>query len=572
MKCWNCIVLIVFYLLEIVYSHKSCGIEYLKKPKRVLVPMENENKRMLKDDKWEPIRIHLDFSYLENNLGKINKTDLIDLKEKVMPKVQDVFQQILKVKRIQGKLKLNAPTCETFPIPETYRTDGVEADIVIFVLIDDSGFFAKNKIEAAAVHCLQHSETKRPIAGYIQFKPELKVTNSTAADYMVWLALHEVSHILVINDSLYEDYIDSSTLLPLGLDRVLTNKMLPNGKKMSLIKTPKVIEKGKKHFGCDNFDGVPLEYNGGAGTAGAHWSKKYMNTDYMIGDSYGENMISEITLALFEDSGWYSAEYELSNLFLWGKNEGCDFFDFNKKCINKNSTNTNYFSNFGKEYCTKFNNPVCSISNTFRGTCRTKLYESDLNEFERYFDNAKIGGSDPLMDKCPIPMEDKGGQNYYGGSCRVGNKETLNSKIEKICPECVCFLSSLTKPVPATKRLRFQQVKEDTNKKSNITNNKMKKLETKEELEQFEERELTPEDLLASCFEYKCEEEQLFVLIEGNKYQCKFGTPLKIDGYNGAVNCPDNKIVCNKKFKCKFGCTEKYDNQKGFTEYPIATK
>ena len=49
----------------------------------------------------------------------------------------------------------------------------------------------------------------------------------------------------------------------------------------------------------------------------------------MIGDSYGENLMSSITLALFEDSGWYIPDYSTSNLFLWGKNKGCEFFKDN---------------------------------------------------------------------------------------------------------------------------------------------------------------------------------------------------------------------------------------------------
>jgi len=388
--------------------------------------------------------------------------------------------------------------------------------LIIFVLIDDSGFFLQNKIEAGALHCLQHDETLRPIAGYIQFKPQLNVNNSTALDYMVWLAVHEISHILVINNALYEDYIDPDSLEPIGISNVIGKKIMENGKKMNYIKSPRVLETARKHFNCPDLDGVPLEYNGGVGTAGSHWAKKYMNTDYMIGDSYGENLISDITLALFEDSGWYKVDYKMSNLFLWGKGAGCGFFDTSKKCIqpknqifeasddyrdylnlrNKKSeskelsgsntinTNTNsiakansntnsnlastitnsneknslkvnmyadifkskgYTTDFKNEFCTNFNYPICSTSNIFRGICKIRKFNYQLSINERYFKNPKIGGEDSLTDKCPIPIEYKGDQSYYGGSCRVGNNDTLYlPSIEKICPECACFMSNLT--------------------------------------------------------------------------------------------------------------------------------
>ncbi len=492
--CYSCVFLYIILTLFISESikpilNKHCGIDFLKIPKRTLLKQEGENYRLLKEDNWDNLRIHMDFSFIENNIGKFDKQDLIDLKEKIMPKTQKVLQSLLKVKKIQNKLKLNHNTCDDIQIPEHYQSEGVDADLVIFVLIDDTGFFLKNKIEAGAVHCLQHEQTRRPVAGYIQFKPQLSVNNSTALDYMVWLAVHEVSHILVMNNVLYEDYINPETLEPLGLDNVIRRKITESGKKINLIKSPKVVEKAKSHYNCTHLDGVPLEYNGGEGTAGAHWAKKYMNTDYMIGDSYGENLISDITLGLFEDSGWYKVDYELANLFLWGKNASCSFFDMKKKCIEKNKENNQtkisviekvengdkhgkinlfivnnqkqedkdlikkngekaknniYLTNFKNEFCTNFNYPVCSTSNIFRGVCSVRKFTFKLLQSERYFTNPHIGGADSLVEKCPIPIEEKGDQSYYGGSCRVGNNETLIlNDIEKICPECACFMSNL---------------------------------------------------------------------------------------------------------------------------------
>jgi len=318
----------------------TCGIDFLKTPKRIYIPEENSqipSRKLNIETKWEPIRIHFDFSYIENNIkdNTISKNDLIDLKEKIMPKAKEVFQNLLRVRRIKNKLKLNSPHCETFPIPDIYNSagDGVEADIVIFVLIDTSGHFNENGIEAAAIHCLQNQETRRPIAGYIQFKQDLNIKNQHQKDYFTWLAIHEISHILVINRALYDDYINPDTLQPLGYDRVIGSKILETGIKVNFIKTPKVLEKAQNHFGCSKLYGLPLEYNGGPGTAGSHWSRRYMNTDYMIGESYGENLISEISLMLFEDSGWYKVNSELANLFIWGKGKGCDFFNREKKCI-----------------------------------------------------------------------------------------------------------------------------------------------------------------------------------------------------------------------------------------------
>lgn len=478
-----------------------CGLKYLKKPKRILISQEDDdNKRMLKELKWDNIRIHLDFSAIENNLGKFNKTDLIFLRDHIMKKAKSVFEKILKVRPTNKKLRLTSEKCDEVAIPELYRESegGVEADLVIFVALDDTGFYKANKIEAAATYCLQDESTKRPIAGFINFRPGLNIKNSTNFDYMVWLALHEMSHILAFNEDLYPDFINEN-LEALNITDVIGSVILKNQKKMSFLKTKKIVEKGRQHFNCSDLEGVPLEFMGGTGTSGSHWSKRVMNTDYMIGDSYGENLISEITLALFEDSGWYKVDYSQANLFLWGKNKGCGFLDVNKICIKAsknntfqkgNSTETHsneleesdeysftnknaiknktfllnsesqskadssrthskfpldiYETEFSPEFCSKLNYPICSISNIFRATCKVKKFTSPLSPHEIYFKDSFIGGVNNFANKCPIAIEDKENNIYYSGSCRKGTTRSNQLKEEKICPECSCFMANLS--------------------------------------------------------------------------------------------------------------------------------
>ena len=48
-----------------------------------------------------------------------------------------------------------------------------------------------------------------------------------------------------------------------------------------------------------------MENQGLTGSAGSHWESRYMLGDYMISTEYMDNVISDITLALFEDSKIY---------------------------------------------------------------------------------------------------------------------------------------------------------------------------------------------------------------------------------------------------------------------------
>ena len=97
----------------------------------------------------------------------------------------------------------------------------------------------------------------------------------------------------------------------------------------ALIKTPKVVEWGRKHFGCETLMGVALEDDGGGGTMGSHWEMRTLLNDYMVGIniySLYPTVKSVFTLALLEDSGWYWPDYSQADLALkWGHNAGCDF-------------------------------------------------------------------------------------------------------------------------------------------------------------------------------------------------------------------------------------------------------
>eukprot|EP00340_Litonotus_pictus_P002591 CAMPEP_0170522668 /NCGR_PEP_ID=MMETSP0209-20121228/8095_1 /TAXON_ID=665100 ORGANISM="Litonotus pictus, Strain P1" /NCGR_SAMPLE_ID=MMETSP0209 /ASSEMBLY_ACC=CAM_ASM_000301 /LENGTH=608 /DNA_ID=CAMNT_0010810301 /DNA_START=317 /DNA_END=2140 /DNA_ORIENTATION=- len=279
-----------------------------------------------------------------------------------METVETTYENLLTIKRLSTRLKFDVHSCAGMDVPEKYwaEGEGIEADLVIFIKIDQSGYFEQNHIEAAASHCILHKENYRPLAGIIIFKKDLlmvshssrkegSLTHASGKDnsnkhhhkqrslkeaeenYVTWLALHEISHVLAFNSKLYEYFIKEDGK-KLGFDNIV-GSVPYKGKLVSYIKSPRLLQKAREHFNCSNLMGVPLEYHGGEGTAGAHWSKRFMNTDYMIADSYGENSFSEITLAIFEDSGWYKVDYSKANLFTWGKNKGCGFFDENFPCI-----------------------------------------------------------------------------------------------------------------------------------------------------------------------------------------------------------------------------------------------
>ena len=85
----------------------------------------------------------------------------------------------------------------------------------------------------------------------------------------------------------------------------MTTKQIFDGSLVSVINTPKVLAVARQHYNCKSLTGIPLENQGSTGSAGSHWESRYMLGDYMISTDYMDNVISDITLALFEDSKIY---------------------------------------------------------------------------------------------------------------------------------------------------------------------------------------------------------------------------------------------------------------------------
>ena len=131
--------------------------------------------------------------------------------------------------------------------------------------------------------------------------------------------------------------------------------------------------------------------------------------DYMISTSYLDNVISDITLALFEDSELYEVEYYSGGLFKYGKNKGCSFL--NNKCI----VNGNPIS---EEFCVTALQPMCTQSRTAKGFCAIYQYNSVPSQYQ-YFTNPTYGGFLPV-NYCPVPNTGSSETVYYPTNCKIG--------------------------------------------------------------------------------------------------------------------------------------------------------
>lgn len=358
------------------------------------------------------------------------------------------------------------------------------------------------------------------------------------------------------------------------LDLMILSKAISNfdDNAKILIKSQNVVKKGKEHYDCLDLEGVELEHYGGPGSSYSHWSKRYLNEDYMVADTNGEYVISTITLALLEDSGWYKVNYNNAQVLLWGYKKGCGFLE--DKCVNgkilvKESRETqkrifpfrrrlkhgslsssnspirekNIREDEGEsspiinsnydEFCDFSAQQKCSSSRNFRGICSLYQYSEDLPDQYQYFSNAKnIGGISDMGDFCPYPLIITNPYtNSLIGNCKSGSLFN-EDKGEKICEDCRCYMSSL---IPEN------TIDHKKTSKNEIYNKYM--INTKKN---------------AICYETRCRKESdnvvLSLIIDNQEYDCpSTGGLITIKGYLGYVDCPIPDDLCKAFTKEKEG-------------------
>jgi hypothetical protein len=223
--------------------------------------------------------------------------------------------------------------------------------------------------------------------------------------------------------------------------------------------------------------------------------------DYMISSDYSDNVISDITLALFEDSGIYKVNYYSGGLFKFGKNIGCSFFE--KKCIEGGVTD------FPEEFCTIQNQQFCSRSKTVKGQCLIQEIEETIPERYRYFEDDDLGGFS-AANFCPVSFINKQTTDYYPGSCKVGASTLTTEYGEEIGDSSFCFMSSL---LPSSSNL-------NTNERS-------------------------------ICYKVECDNEkkQIIVNVGNNKVACPSdgGRVESPSGFKGNIECPNYYEICGQE-------------------------
>jgi hypothetical protein len=398
--------------------------------------------------------------------------------------------------------------CELDTIGAGYADFLVNNDVIIFPQFDsDLG----SNVLAAAAPCIV-TNSNRPYGGVLYINTNLNFNKGNTNQYLKNILLHEITHILVFHPYFFTEL-----------------KLNQTEGSNSYIISPKAVAKAREHFDCSSITRIPLENQGGTGSVGSHWESRYMLGDYMISTDYPDQAISDITLGLFEDSGFYKVNYYSGGLFKFGKGKGCEFF--NKDCIENEKATF-------EEFCDTANAAMCSSSRTLKSSCYLTTYTSSIPTAYQYFSDPRKGGF-PAADYCPVPYQAHSSSTYFSNHCQIGSSSLSSEYNEKIGFDSFCFMSSI---LPSSSTTSTSQI--------------------------------------PICYEVRCDADnnQFTVTIGSSEIACPTdgGTVSAPSGFTGSIVCPkysdiclSDGSVCNEMFSCftNLATHDNYNYQVTYGDY-----
>ncbi|KAM1012554.1 hypothetical protein ACFX2J_042462 [Malus domestica] len=408
---------------------------------------------------------------------------------KALGQTADWFKRALAVEPVRGNLRLSGySACGQdggVQLPREYVEEGVaEADLVLLVTTRPT----TGNTLAWAVAC-ERDQWGRAIAGHVNVAP--RHLTAEAETLLSATLIHEVMHVLGFDPHAFAHFRDERKRRRSQVTEQIMDEKL--GRMVTRVLLPRVVMHSRYHYAAfsENFTGLELEDGGGRGTSGSHWEKRLLMNEIMTGSVDTRSVVSKMTLALLEDSGWYQANYSMAENLDWGRNQGTEFV----------TSPCNLWK--GAYHCNATQLSGCTYNREAEGYCPIVSYSGDLPQWARYFPQANKGGQSPLADYCTYFVA------YSDGSCTDTNSARPPDKMlgEVRGSNSRCMASSLVR----TGFVRGSMTQGN------------------------------------GCYQHRCVNNSLEIAVDGMWKVCpEAGGPLQFPGFNGELLCPAYHELCSK--------------------------
>ena len=412
-----------------------------------------------------------------------------------------------------------------------------DIDLLIFTRFFNDTEMKNGEYDISSEPLYIDSSTGQPIVGSAVFNRNIDFSKNNTKNYLEFLFFHIFTHIL-------------------GFDGFIMNKYFHNiyttidleGVRRSYINSTKVVNVAKKYFNCSTIKGVEIEGSIDSKKE-IHWKGRILLGEYMAPIYTEEHAISELTLSLLEDTGYYQINYYTGGLMRYGKDKGCKFLE--EKCIQNSKTDQNFENEFFDTIYSNSNyDTSCSSGRQSRTYFYLHQYKESIPFYYNYFLQEKIGGLNNA-DYCPVsttylPEESN---SFYSGRCsNLGNGE-YGTKI--------LYLENKKNTYYKSKDIK------------NITGETFSERSFCYQSSLIKEKEpkfdIYSKVVRAVCYETFCSSESLTVKIHENYIVCpRAGGKIEVAGYGGYFMCPDYNLICTGTVLCNdiFDCIKKKSREK----------
>lgn len=345
---------------------------------------------------YQPLRIHYILDPIEGRSDYVS-TGFNNVLPEILTVVSETWSSHLSVYPADGSIPIESSQCFGFYSqyigPDLEATGVPNADMAIYVGAETSAVEDGQQVELCSTGTLAFAfscaldQFDRPVIGAINFcidnilgnpssrRRGLDVSvlqdepayiastllegNDDIADLGL-LAIHEVGHALGFSLNLLKYFRDPETGEPMTprpfteslvtcvdgtaqsmvfpAENTVATRRFDDGRVYHEVVTPRVTQVARNQFDCQSITGARLENQptaAGYNCTGSHWDERLYLSELMgpIFSGYSD-ILSPLTLAIMEDSGWYKVNYENAKLSAFGKGRGCDFV--NEPCIVNN--------------------------------------------------------------------------------------------------------------------------------------------------------------------------------------------------------------------------------------------
>lgn len=296
----------------------------------------------LSSEEMSPIRIYFDLSNVKltilseaknkSSAESIKASNLYQNLETSLKNLADFSSRLLKVKPLSEPI---SPGTSVHDI----RCSSKPVECDLFIAVKVTSYPANSKILGQAFYSKTNKDDGRPIIGgmYLNqfYFPETPQDENSLERLFFTTIFHEMCHVFGISNNAIYRWIDKRTgkkYHPFPMSNYFNSTYQ---KMFKILHTPAAHRYAVERFGIEEFapgipSGIEIEDGGGSGTAGSHPESRVYLSETMCGIFVGYTFISNLTLSLLDDTGWYDVNYSMGELYPWGDGRSLGYRNITK--------------------------------------------------------------------------------------------------------------------------------------------------------------------------------------------------------------------------------------------------